>query len=161
MKKMYLAVAAFLFTVMAFSQGVTTSSMGGQVTDPEGEPLLGANIVAVHQPSGTTYGAITDFDGYYRFQGYQVYQLVDETVSATELQNIEMARLVFQCDIKDTITRMVNYSFDEELELSVPTVMVDGENEGIRHSFSVKTDQFATGDNRNLVNFNHPRGWSV
>ena len=69
MKKIYFALAAFLVTSFAFSQGVTTSSMGGQVTDATGEPLLGANVVAKHTPSGTTYGAITDFDGYFRISG--------------------------------------------------------------------------------------------
>ncbi len=66
MKKMYFALVVFFFTAIAFSQGVTTSSIGGQVTDSEGEPLPGANIVAVHTPSGTKYGVTTDFDGYYR-----------------------------------------------------------------------------------------------
>lgn len=48
------------------AQGVTTSSLNGRVTDDTGEGLPGANIVAVHNPTGTRYGAITDFDGYYR-----------------------------------------------------------------------------------------------
>lgn len=94
-----------------------------------------------------------NFDGYYRFQGYQVFQLKDESVSATDLWDIEKARIVFQCDIKDSISTLINYEFDEELALSIPEVKVEGENQGIRHSFSVKTDQFATGDNKKLVNF--------
>ncbi len=61
-----MALAAFLMTAIAFSQGVTTSSIGGQVKDSSGEPLAGASIVAVHVPSGTTYGAAADFDGFYR-----------------------------------------------------------------------------------------------
>lgn len=66
MKKMYFALVALFVTAAAFSQGVTTSSIGGQVTDATGEPLPGASIVAVHVPSGTTYGAAADFDGFYR-----------------------------------------------------------------------------------------------
>ncbi|MBT8186527.1 MAG: TonB-dependent receptor [Croceitalea sp.] len=69
MKKIYLIALAFLVTAMAFSQGVTTSSLGGKVTDSAGEPLLGATIVAVHVPSGTVYGAAADFDGFYRISG--------------------------------------------------------------------------------------------
>lgn len=69
MRKIYFAVAAFLMTAMAFSQGVTTASIGGKVTDTAGEPLSGANVVAVHIPSGTVYGAAADLDGYYRMGG--------------------------------------------------------------------------------------------
>lgn len=69
MKKIYLVFAAMLMTAFAFSQGVTTSSMGGKVSDASGEPLPGASVVAVHVPTGTTYGAAADFDGFYRISG--------------------------------------------------------------------------------------------
>ena len=60
---MYFAIAALLMTAMAFSQGVTTSSMQGTVSDEAGESLFGANVVATHTPSGTVYGAISNEDG--------------------------------------------------------------------------------------------------
>ncbi len=72
MKKMYFVLAAFLCAAFAFAQGVTTSSIGGKVTDNTGEPLPGASIVAVHTPSGTVYGAATDFDGFYRISNMRV-----------------------------------------------------------------------------------------
>ena len=93
-----------------------------------------------------------NFDNHYRFQGYQVFQLKDATVSPNELDNLSQARLVFQCDIKDSISKLVNYVYDEATGASMPTVKVQGENKGIKHSFSVKEDLFALG-NRQLVNF--------
>ena len=63
MKKMYFAVVVFFCTAIAFSQGVTTSSMQGTVADEAGESLLGVNVVATHTPSGTVYGAISNEDG--------------------------------------------------------------------------------------------------
>ena len=72
MKKIYVAFVAFFIASSAFSQGVTTSSMGGKITDTTEEPLLGANVVAIHVPSGSTYGAISDFDGYYRIPNMRV-----------------------------------------------------------------------------------------
>lgn len=63
MKKMYFIVAVFFLSAIAFSQGVTTASMQGTVSDQTGEALFGANIVAIHTPSGSTYGAIANEDG--------------------------------------------------------------------------------------------------
>ena len=65
MKKLLLLVL-LLGSFAAFSQGVTTSSINGRVVDDAGEPLTGATVVALHTESGTKYGAITDFDGFYR-----------------------------------------------------------------------------------------------
>ena len=44
---------------------VTTSAIRGVVTDQDGNPLPGANVVAIHEPSGTTQGAATRTDGRY------------------------------------------------------------------------------------------------
>lgn len=90
-------------------------------------------------------------DSMYRFQGYQIYQLKDATVSPTELHNVDRARLVFQCDKKDGIKQIVNYTFDQSITANVPQEMVNGADLGIVHSCNVKTDLFASGDNK-LVN---------
>ncbi len=94
-----------------------------------------------------------DCDSYYKFQGYQVYQLKDHTVSVTSVSehNTELARLVFQCDIEDNVAQMVNYSWNEELGANVPVEEVNGDNMGIKHSFILETDAFATRD-KTLIN---------
>ncbi len=48
---------------------VTTSSMGGKVTDSSNEPIIGATIRVVHEPSGTRYNALTNVDGRYSISG--------------------------------------------------------------------------------------------
>jgi hypothetical protein len=67
----------------AFAQGVTTSSMRGVITDANGEALIGANILAVHTPSGTTYGAATDIEGNYRINNMRVGGPYKLTISYT------------------------------------------------------------------------------
>ena len=62
------AFAAMLVAVSAFAQ-ITTSSLGGRVTDANGEPVIGAAVVATHEPSGTVYGVTTNEDGRYAVNG--------------------------------------------------------------------------------------------
>ena len=62
------AFAAMLMSVAAFAQ-VTTAALGGRVVDANGEPIVGAAVVATHEPSGTVYGVITNADGRYAING--------------------------------------------------------------------------------------------
>lgn len=68
LKHLLLAGIAMLAGSLAYAQ-VTTSSMGGRVTDEKGEPAVGAAVVATHEPSGTVYGAIVNQNGQYTING--------------------------------------------------------------------------------------------
>lgn len=76
-KTMFIRYAILTLTfailpMLAFSQGVTTSSITGTVFDENNETLPGANVVAKHEPSGTTYGAATDGSGNFRIANMRV-----------------------------------------------------------------------------------------
>ncbi|MFN5983180.1 MAG: T9SS type A sorting domain-containing protein [Fluviicola sp.] len=96
--------------------------------------------------------ALPNPDKYYRFQGYLIYQLKNDKVSAGDLFDPTKARLVGQCDVKDSVDRLVNFEQNDDLGTSIPALKVDGENKGIKHSFRITQDAFATGDTR-LINF--------
>ena len=64
-----LAVIAAVFSGVVLSAQVTTSGLGGRITEESGEPLAGAAIVAVHTPSGTQYVAIANNEGRYTIGG--------------------------------------------------------------------------------------------
>ncbi|MEX0360960.1 MAG: carboxypeptidase regulatory-like domain-containing protein, partial [Allomuricauda sp.] len=74
----------------AFSQ-VTTSNIRGSVVDDQNAPLLGANVVAVHTPTGTRYGAITNEEGRYNLLNLRVGGPYEVTISyvgfKTNVQN--------------------------------------------------------------------------
>ena len=59
-----------LLTVVAgvYAQ-VTTSTLSGRVIDSTKEAVIGATIQAVHEPSGSRYGVVTNMDGRYTIQG--------------------------------------------------------------------------------------------
>ena len=71
MKKQLLTLLLMLSSIFAIGQ-VTTSSIKGLVQDANSEPLPGANVVAIHVPTGTKYGAATNFDGRYNLLNLRV-----------------------------------------------------------------------------------------
>ena len=63
----------FLFMLLLSLTGmlkaqVTTAGMSGKVMADE-ESVIGATVVAVHEPSGTSYGTVTNVDGRFSLQG--------------------------------------------------------------------------------------------
>ncbi|MCS6819883.1 MAG: hypothetical protein NZ522_08010, partial [Chitinophagales bacterium] len=92
----------------------------------------------------------------YVFQGYKLYQVRDSRVSATDLDDPDKARLIAQVDIKDGVGRIVNFVFDQTLNLYIPVEKVTpGENtdKGIISSYRITTDRFAQSvDQNRLVN---------
>ena len=55
-----------------YGQGVTTASLTGIITTDKGEPLAGTNVVAVHEPTGTRYGAISRTGGQYNILNMRI-----------------------------------------------------------------------------------------
>lgn len=64
----FFSVIMLVITV-AMNAQVTTSSMSGKVVDSANEAIIGTTVQAIHEPSGTHYGAITNVDGRYSIQG--------------------------------------------------------------------------------------------
>jgi len=89
----------------------------------------------------------------YKFEGYLVYQLKDATVNTSDLDNIDKARLLFQCDVQNNRGQIVNQVFDPKLSQMIPVEKVDGADKGVQHTFSIKNDLFATSANTSLVDY--------
>lgn len=66
-KTLFLLVLFVAFAGMVKAQ-VTTAGMSGKVT-ADGESVIGGTVVAVHEPSGTSYGTVTNVDGRFSLQG--------------------------------------------------------------------------------------------
>lgn len=92
----------------------------------------------------------------YVFQGYKLYQVLNSRVSATDLADPDKAQLIAQVDVKDGVGRIINFLYDQSLNLYIPTEMVaqgDGTDKGIVSSFNLKTNRFAKSvDENKLVN---------
>ncbi len=87
-KKVSLLLAVMLCAVPALAQ-VTTSAISGHVTDKAGA-VAGVTVVAVHQPTATTYYAVTDKNGNYRISNVTAggpYTVTFDLMGYRELQN--------------------------------------------------------------------------
>lgn len=81
-KSLYIFIAnIILFTSIIFAQGVTTSGLDGFVTDVDGNPLVGANVVVKYEPSGTQYGTSVRDGGLYTIPNMRAGGLYTITVS--------------------------------------------------------------------------------
>jgi hypothetical protein len=64
-------VALLLGHFTAFGQ-ITTAAIEGLITDPKGEPLIGATVKATHTPSGSLYGTTTREDGKFNLPNLRI-----------------------------------------------------------------------------------------
>ncbi|MFA8298546.1 MAG: T9SS type A sorting domain-containing protein [Hyphomicrobiales bacterium] len=90
-------------------------------------------------------------DTTYTFEGYIIYQLLNDKVGPDELDNPDKARIVAQFDKKNRFTTLTNMESDDVSGMEVPVTKVKGENRGIQHSFVIDEDLFGT-TNDVLVN---------
>ena len=119
----------------------------------EGYNLKNPFIAIPDTMDGFYQGTEDDRDSlkFYKFQGYQIFQVKNASVTVSEIYNVDRSRLFAQVDIKDGVEELINYAFNSEFGISIPLLMVEGDDEGIKHSFRITTDLFATENNR-LVN---------
>ena len=107
----------------------------------------------------------TDYtDSLYRFEGYRVFQLANGQVTSAEIFDPVTGEVdntkafeVFQCDINNKVTKIINYGKVTSVSDStwVPQIKVTGKDSGIQHSFVVAQDQFSTSINKNLINYHN------
>ena len=89
-----LAVLSFLFVIPTQAQ-VTTASMSGTVMFQD-EPVIGATVLAVHEPSGTNYGTITNVDGRCSLQGMRTGGPCKVTISYVGYQSAVYSGITLQ-----------------------------------------------------------------
>ncbi len=149
--------------VLTLSNSSTSNNVNESYV--ELDPFIPENIVtstvsflldtATGQYVPDTTITVVELDRYYRFEGYQIFQLKSATVGPDELGETDKARLIAQCDLKNGVEELINYEFDEDLQASVPKKKAEGLDEGmdngIVRSFRITQDEFAQGE-RTLVN---------
>lgn len=107
--RFYLTAVVLAIAVMVNAQ-VTTASMSGKIVDVNKDAVIGATVQAIHEPSGTHYGGITNLDGRYSIQGMR----------AGGPYKIEISYIGYQSQIVTEVNLQLgdNYVLDAELRES-------------------------------------------
>ena len=99
---------------LIFSQGVTTATLNGVVHNVNNEPLIAANVIVVHQPSGTQYGASTSTDGRFYLPNLKVGGPYTVTVSY----------IGYTSEKKENIYLSLGQKFNVEFEMKESSVQM-------------------------------------
>ena len=97
-KRLFFLVAVLLTLSLTAVAQITTSSMAGKVTfdDANGEEVIGATVVAVHEPSGTRYTTVTNVSGRFSIQGMRTGGPYEVTVTYIGYQPKTIKGVVLQ-----------------------------------------------------------------
>ena len=111
-KRLFLLVVTLLTLTMSAVAQITTSSMAGKVTfdDANGEEVIGATVVALHEPSGTRYTAVTNASGRFTIQGMRTGGPYEVTVSYIGYQPSVVKGVVLQ--LAETYNLAISISED-------------------------------------------------
>ena len=111
-KRLLFLVAMMLTLSLTAMAQITTSSMAGKVTldNANGEEVIGATVVAIHEPSGTRYTAVTNTSGRFTIQGMRTGGPYEVTVSYIGFQPKTVKGIVLQ--LAETYNLSVTLSED-------------------------------------------------
>ena len=126
LKSILLAATMLAAGVVAHAQ-VTTSSLGGRVSDKSG-PVAGATVIATYGPTGSTYYAVTNENGNYRINGITPggpYSVNIEMLGYRKVENQNVYAPLGETVLVD------GFLEDESLNLDAAVFVADGNDSGM------------------------------
>lgn len=124
-----------VLAAMGVNAQVTTSAISGKVTDEQNETVIGATVIAIHEPSGTQYGAVTNVDGRYTMQGMRTGGPYKLTVSYVGYQSAAFTGIMLE--LGNTYTQNVKLTPSSELLDEVVVVAEAKAAAGAGQNFSL------------------------
>ncbi len=155
-----LAITTLLAATPAFAQ-VTSSAISGRVLDSNGQPVAGATVTIVHEPSGTTKVTTTGPDGRYVAQGLRVGGPFEVTATKDGLPSAEQDNVYLQLAQESAInlTMPAGASVSEATTLGQVTVTASAiaqifspDNKGISTNVSAREIESTPTPDRSIQN---------
>lgn len=142
MKKLLSTAVLLLGLVLGVSAQVTTSALEGFVSDESGNALVGATVIALHEPSGTQYGVATNNEGHFNMQGMRPGAPYKVTISYIGYATIEINDLTLRLGQSETL----DISLKEPAGMTIDDIVVTS---------SAKTYQTGAENNYSLYDINN------
>ncbi|MEF8940434.1 MAG: TonB-dependent receptor, partial [Salinivenus sp.] len=150
-------LAALVFApTVTHAQGVTSATIRGTVVDENDEPIPGANVLAVHEPSGSRYGTATNQNGSFTVANVRVGGPYTITVSFVGYQSQRETGI--QLDLGET--RRFEFQLQEQTAQMDEVEVVgdrgaifDEERQGISTNISEEEIQSAPTIDRSIADF--------
>src|SRR6185437_7144792 len=157
MRALPLAIAALLVMAPLAAQNVTTSGVNGRVLDAQGQPVAGATVTILHEPSGTAKTVTTDTDGRYAAQGLRVGGPFEISVSKAGIATAEQDNVYLQLGQPSSINLSMGASAQNAKNLAGVTVSASSlaqtfssENKGLSTNISQRQLQATPQGNRSI-----------
>lgn len=151
------AIASLLAMAPLAAQNITTSGASGRVLDANGQPVAGATVTIVHEPSGTTKTVTTDADGRYAAQGLRVGGPFAITASKSGQASAEQDNVYLQLGQPSTINLSMGASAAQASTLGAVTVSASAlqqtfssDNKGLSTNISQRQLQATPQGNRSI-----------
>ncbi len=152
-----LTIATLLAAAPVAAQNITTSGVSGRVLDAKGQPVAGATVDIVHQPSGTTKQVTTDAEGRYTAQGLRVGGPFEIKASKTGMAAVEKDDVYLQLGQPSSINLDMSSGAEAASNLSAVTVKASAqsltfssENKGLSTTISTRQLQATPQGNRSI-----------
>jgi Carboxypeptidase regulatory-like domain len=138
----------FLFPVVTFPQGETTSAINGQVSDASGAPVPKAAVTVTNKETGLKRGASTDDSGRFNFPQLKpgAYSVKVEAEGFESQQNDAVSAVLGQKQTVDFVVRVAQAK--ESIEVASEAAILNPEN----------ANTSATLNGRALENLPNPGG---
>jgi hypothetical protein len=125
-RKMIVVLMLVLAYASILNAQVTTASINGVVTDKSGQPLTGATVRAIHEPSGSQYGTSSRDDGRFNLTGLRIGG--PYTIKITYVGYTAQEKKGINLELGQNL--QINFSITEEA-VEVNAVVITGEQQNI------------------------------
>lgn len=122
----------------AFAASLTTATVNGAVVDQSGEPVTGATVTLVHEPTASTKVSSTGEEGSFFSSGLRVGGPYTISVAASGYQPREIGNLFFQPGSQPSLRLVMSTQQIEELVVTGQALSGQGINNGVGSDYTAE-----------------------